>query len=91
MLAGHFCGGVVRVPVIGAFYVPDMMMPRNGWFPNQEDVRGLSSVGETQIYITGGLSTNADVPILFSRLFNPPEITQLTLSATLPENMLSAE
>ena len=91
VLAGHFCGGVVRVPVIGAFYVPDMMMPRNGWFPNQEDVRGLSSVGETQIYITGGLSTNADVPILFSRLFNPPEITQLTLSATLPENMLSAE
>lgn len=91
VLAGHFCGGVVRLPAIGAFYVPDMMMPRNGWFPTQDDVRGLSTIGQTQKYITGGLSTNADVPILFARLLNPPEITLLTLSATLPENMLDAQ
>ena len=66
-------------------------MPRNGWFPAQDDVRGLSTIGQTQKYITGGLSTNADVPILFARLLNPPEITLLTLSATLPENMLDAQ
>lgn len=91
VLAGHYCGGVVRLPLIGAFYVPDRMMSRNGWFPAQQDVRGLSTVGEIQKYITGGLSTNADVPILFTRLLNPPEITVLTLSTTLPENILNAE
>lgn len=91
LLAGHYCGGVWRLPLFGAFYVPDSMMARNGWFPNQEDVSGLSSVGETQIYITGGLSTNADVPLMRFRLLNQPEISVLTLTATLPESMLSAE
>ncbi len=91
VLAGHYCGGVVRLPGIGAFYVPDRMMARNGWFPSQEAVRGLSSVGETQKYITGGLSTNSAVPILFTRLLNPPEVSLITLTATIPENMLDAE
>ena len=91
VLAGHFCGGVVRLPAIGAFYVPDMMMPRNGWFPAQERVQGLSAVGETQVYITGGLSINGDLPLMRFRLMNQPQISVLTLSATLPESMLSAE
>lgn len=91
LLAGHYCGGVWKLPVLGAFYVPDNMQNRNGWFPAQNDVYGLSSVGESQVYITGGLSTNSDTPALFFRLFNQPEISVLTLTATLPENMLSAE
>ena len=91
VLAGHYCGGVWRLPVLGALYVPDNMMARNGWFPDQEDVRGLSSIGETQIYITGGLSTNSATPVMAFRLFNKPEISVLTLTATLPENMLSAQ
>ena len=91
LLAGHYCGGVWRLPLLGAFYVPDDMMDRNGWFPVQEDVKGLSSVGETQVYISGGLSTNADTPLMFFRLMNKPEISVLTLTATLPESMLSAE
>lgn len=91
LLAGHYCGGVWRLPLIGAFYVPDSTMARNGWFPDAEDVRGLSSVGETQVYISGGLSTNADTPPMFFRLMNKPEITVLTLTATLPVSMLSAE
>lgn len=91
LLAGHYCGGVWRLPVLGAFYVPDNMLDRNGWFPAQNDVKGISSVGESQVYITGGLSTNADTPAMPFRLFNQPEISVLTLTATLPENMLSAE
>lgn len=91
LLAGHYCGGVWRLPLLGAFYVPDDMLPRNGWFPSQGKVNGLSTIGESQLYVTGGLSTNPDTPLLFFRLGNQPEISLLTLSATLPESMLTIE
>ena len=91
ILAGHYCGGVWRLPLLGAFYVPDSMMARNGWFPAQEDVKGLSTVGESQVYITGGLSINSAMPALPFSLFNQPEISVLTLTATLPESMLTVE
>lgn len=89
ILAGHYCGGVWRLPLVGAFYIPDSMLDRNGWFPAQEDVKGLSTVGETQIYITGGLSTNSDTPVMAFRFLNQPEISLLTLTAKLPESMLA--
>lgn len=91
ILAGHYCGGVWRLPILGAFYVPDNMMARNGWFPNQSDVRGLSTIGESQIFITGGLSTNSQTPFMSFRFLNQPELSVLTLTATLPESMLSAQ
>lgn len=91
VLAGHYCGGVWRLPLIGAFYVPDNMLPRNGWFPAQDRTAGLSSVGETQVYITSGLDINTKTPVLSFRLFNQPQLSLITLTATLPENMLSAE
>ena len=90
ILAGHYCGGVWKVPFVGAIYVPNRMLPRYGWFPDQEDVSGLSQIGETQVYITGGLSTTSAIPVLPFRLFNQPELTTITLTATLPENMLNA-
>ena len=46
--------------------------------------------GEVQAYITRGLSTNSSVPLMPFRLFNSPEISVLTLTSTLPENMLEA-
>ena len=91
LIAGHYCGGVWRLPWIGAFYIPDDMIARNGWLPAQERVQGLSSRGVTQVYITGGLSTNAAVPAMPFRMLNSPQISILTLTATLPENMLEAE
>lgn len=90
IVAGHYCGGVWRVPGLGAFYVPDSTMDRGGWFPDQQDVAGLSVVGETQVYVTRGLSTNGITPLLPFRLFNEPEVSVLTLTSTLPENMLEA-
>lgn len=90
ILAGHYCGGVWRLPFLGAFYVPDKTLPRGGWFPAQEDVSGMSTVGEAQVYITKGLSTSGSVPLMPFRLFNSPEISVLTLTSTLPENMLEA-
>lgn len=90
ILAGHYCGGVWRLPGIGAFYVPDKTMERGGWFPEQARVAGLSTVGETQVYVTRGMSTSASAPLMPFRLFNAPEISILTLTSTLPENMLEA-
>ena len=90
ILAGHYCGGVWRLPFLGAFYVPDGTLPRGGWFPDQDKVSGLSTVGEGQVYITRGLSTNSLTPLMPFRLFNAPEISVVTLTSTLPENMLNA-
>ena len=90
IVSGHYCGGVWKLPFAGAFYVPNRMLPRYGWFPAKEDVNGLSKVGESQVYITGGLSTTSSIPILPFRMFNDPEISVLKLTAKLPENMLDA-
>lgn len=90
IVSGHYCGGVWKIPGLGAFYAPNRMLPRYGWFPAKEDVNGLSKVGESQVYLTGGLSTNSDLPLLFFRAFNDPEITMLTLTAKLPDNMLES-
>ena len=90
ILAGHYCNGVWRVPFLGAFYVPDDTLPRGGWLPEQSRISGLSTVSETQLYITGGLSINGAVPTMPFRLFNGPQISVLNLTSTLPENMLEA-
>ena len=90
ILAGHYCNGVWRLPFVGALYVPDKTMARGGWFPAQSDICGLSSVDDTQVYITGGLSNNGAVKLMPFRLFNGPEISLITLTSTLPENMLEA-
>ena len=88
VLAGHYCNGVWRIPFFGALFVPDYTLPRGGWFPEQSKICGLSSVDETQMYITGGLGVNGAVRLMPFRLFNGPQISVLTLTSTLPENML---
>lgn len=90
IVAGHYCNGVWRLPFIGALYVPDVTLPRGGWFPAQSRINGLSSVDETQVYITGGLANNGAVKLMPFRLFNGPQISVLTLTSTLPENMLES-
>lgn len=88
VLAGHYCGGIWRFPFFGAFYIPNETAPRHGWFPASEDVSGLSAVAESQMYISSGLSTCGDVPLMAFRLFNRPQISVLEFTATLPESML---
>lgn len=89
IVSGHYCGGVWRVPFAGAFYVPNRMLPRNGWFPAREDVEGLSRIGESQVFISKGLSNTSAIKLLPFRAFNEPEMTVLTLTAKLPDNMLA--
>ena len=90
ILSGHYCGGVWKLPFLGAFYAPNRMLPRYGWFPAKEDVDGLSRIGETQVYITAGLSTTSSIPVLPFRLLNSPEVVSIKLTAKLPDNMLDA-
>ena len=88
MLAGHYCGGVWRLPGLGAFYIPSSTADRHGWFPAQEDVQGLSNAGGTQMYITAGLSTTGSAPLMFFRFLDRPQLSIIELTATLPQNML---
>ena len=91
IVSGHYCGGVWKLPFAGAFYVPNRMLPNYGWFPDKEDVSGLSKIGESQVYITNGLSTTSSIPVLPFRTFNDPEISVLTFTAKLPDNMLESK
>ena len=91
ILAGHYCGGVWRLPILGAFYIPNSTAPRYGWFPAQNRVSGLSAIGETQMYISAGLSTCSDTPLMRFRLLNRPQISLISLTATLPMSMIEGE
>ncbi len=87
-LAGHYCGGVWNLPILGAFYIPDSSAPRYGWLPDQSRVSGLRDLDETQLYVTRGLSTSGDTPLMPFRLLNSPQVSLITLTATLPSSML---
>lgn len=88
ILAGHYCNGVWRLPLIGALHVSSNTLPRKGWFPARNQVSGLSTIGDTPLYVSGGLSTNSDTPLLFARILNHPQISLITLTGELPESML---
>lgn len=88
VLAGHYCGGVWNIPLLGAFYVPDSSLDRYGWFPKQDRVRGLRDIDLVQIYVTGGLSNSGDTPMMPFRLLNAPEISIIEITATTPQSML---
>jgi hypothetical protein len=67
VLAGHTHGGQVRLPGVGALY-------SSTWIGRRFD-RGRFDYEGVNLYITAGLSTSI-VPI---RLFDPPEVTLLSL------------
>ena len=87
-LAGHYCGGVWNLPLLGAFYVPDSSLPRYGWFPDQSVVSGLRQIDEVQQYVSRGLSNCGDIPLMPFRLLNSPQVSVITITATLPSSML---
>jgi predicted MPP superfamily phosphohydrolase len=66
VLSGHTHGGQVHVPLVGA---PSMFGHPKAY------VRGLASLGGTQIYVNRGLGT-VIVPV---RVGSPPEVTVVTL------------
>lgn len=82
VLVGHYHGGQICLPLIGAIYIPDGASTTRGFFPKTIDVKGLrdwKEWGGFQQYISTGLGASDSIPLLGFRLFNPPEINLLTL------------
>lgn len=80
VLAGHYHGGQWRIPFYGAVFVPDAFSDVY-LFPNQNEVKGLITWGDTNQYVSAGLGANNRFKFLEFRLFNTPEINLLTLSS----------
>jgi uncharacterized protein len=74
-LSGHSHGGQVRLPLLGAPYLPPLARK----YP-----RGLRQVNSMALYTNCGIGTLL-VPV---RLNNPPEITLLTLRRAAPVDLV---
>ncbi len=81
ILAGHYHGGQIRLPLIGALFVPSNRtgIGNTGLFPRQSDVKGMNYFGSVPQYISAGLGSSNILPLLNFRLFNTPEINIITL------------
>lgn len=92
VLAGHYCGGAWNFPLVGTLYVPDTMLPRHGWFPPRDTVKGLRTLGNVQMYTSPGLSVTDKLlgGLINFRLFNPPTITIITLTSAITDDLLGA-
>lgn len=73
VVSGHYHGGQICLPVVGAVYVPDTSLGWNGFFPGS-DVKGMVDTGGLAQNISGGLGSTR----LRFRLFNTPEVSVIT-------------
>ncbi len=85
MLAGHYNGGQWRLPFLGAVKVPASAGKGSGWFPGDMGVVGLSSYQGIPQYISPGLGASNAIGLPAFRLFNTPQITQITLTTRMTE------
>ena len=81
VIAGHYHAGQIRLPFIGALYIPAPREARRGWFPDERIVSGLYQGAGIQQYVSRGLGAGGYVSWLKYRLFNTPEINLITLRA----------
>lgn len=79
IISGHYHGGQIRVPVLGAVFVPESWY-RSGFFPPQDRVKGLWEYYNTKHYVSTGLGSSNAVSFLNFRLFNSPEINVITFT-----------
>ena len=75
IIAGHYHGGQIRVPLIGALFVPEQYYLWDGLFPPRDRVKGLWDYQGIKQYVSAGLGSS-DVKF---RFLNTPEINVLTL------------
>lgn len=77
ILSGHWCGGQVRIPLLGAVSVPGM-----GSWPGDDRVRGLSYLNSIPQYISPGLGASSVYPWWQSiRFMNQPMVTRISLTS----------
>ncbi|MGJ7919521.1 metallophosphoesterase [Neobacillus sp. LXY-4] len=79
VIAGHYHGGQIRLPFLGAIFIPEGWYPRKGLLPPQDRVKGLWGYKDIKQYVSTGLGSSEALPLLKFRLFNTPEINLLTL------------
>jgi len=79
IIAGHYHGGQIRLPFLGALFVPEPWYEPNSFFPPQDRVKGLWEYEETKQYVSAGLGSSDAIPFFKFRLFNTPEINVLRL------------
>lgn len=79
MIAGHYHGGQIRVPFIGALFIPDPWYEPNSFLPPQDRVKGLWEYQGYKQYVSAGLGSSEAISYLNFRLFNPPEINVIKL------------
>lgn len=79
IIAGHYHGGQIRLPFIGALFVPEPYYELSGLFPPQNRVKGLWEYKQTKQYVSAGLGSSQFVSFLKFRFLNTPEINVLTL------------
>jgi predicted MPP superfamily phosphohydrolase len=76
LLAGHYHGGQIRIPLIGALYVPKGGV--KGFLPSEKEVSGLQDNNNFRQYVSRGLGSSGPKLLAF-RLFDTPEINIITL------------
>lgn len=86
---GHYCGGIWRLPGLGAFYIPDALADRHGWLPDQDVATGLRQGASTMIYTSAGLGVTDYGFFPDFRLMNSPQISLITLTTKLTEDLLA--
>ncbi len=79
IIAGHYHGGQIRLPFIGALFVPEAWYEKGGLFPPKDRVKGLWQYNHTKQYVSAGLGSSNAIPFLNFRFLNTPEINVLTL------------
>ena len=79
MICGHNHGGQMRLPFIGAIYIPTISSERGGWFPEQQDVMGLQEICGIPQYVSAGLGASSSYGLLGFRFLCPPEIDMIIL------------
>ena len=80
VFCGHSHGGQMRLPLVGAFYVPSQ-----GLFPKYD--RGLFTMDGTQMFICSGLGNS----VVDRRMLCPPEIAVITLRSTFEPDVIIEE
>lgn len=85
VLSGHYNGGQWRLPFVGAVKVPQSAGKGSGWFPGDKGVVGLSSYQGIPQYISPGLGASNAIGLPAFRLFNTPQISQITLTTRMTD------
>ncbi|MGJ9459026.1 metallophosphoesterase [Oceanobacillus sp. CF4.6] len=77
IMAGHYHGGQIRLPFIGALFVPEAWYEPNGFLPPKDRVNGIWEYGGVKQYVSTGLGSSDALSFIKFRLFNTPEINLL--------------